>query len=185
MYLHTLRLIVQGPTLPPDLSNCLTFTHSLITLLVIRFAGTLLACLQWALRRNVNLSEENYLTLQNDILQSKAKSTIKSYLSCIRKWEAWASEHRFSTFPANDRTVALFLSELSAHRGPNCLSQYYHALVWIHRLSGDTNLRRSTICTAVIESTKRKASRPVARKRALQLVHLQQIAVICIHSYKL
>lgn len=114
--------------------------------------------------------------LPNTILQSRANSTSKKYLSAFRRWKAWAMEHSMVVFPAQVHQVALYLQYVGeTTRSKSAVEEAFNALSWIHALAGLDSPMCNPFLRSTLEGLQRTLAKPVIKKKPVSVNMLEAI----------
>ena len=114
--------------------------------------------------------------LPNTILQSRANSTSKKYLSAFRRWKTWAMEHSMVAFPAQVHQVALYLQYVGeTTRSKSAVEEAFNALSWIHALAGLDSHTCNPFLRSTLEGLQRTLAKPVIKKKPVSVNMLEAI----------
>lgn len=105
---------------------------------------------------------------------SQAANTIRAYRSDLNKFRAWCAERRFSSLPAADGAVALFLSSRAGISSVATLGRCLAAIRSAHRNAGLARPDGPAVA-AVWAGIKRTHGRPPRGKAALTTAELVRI----------
>ncbi|ESP02019.1 hypothetical protein LOTGIDRAFT_157151 [Lottia gigantea] len=124
--------------------------------------------------------------LVTDLLEgSKANSTVLKYSRGFMRGKRWATKNGISDsdiLPAKSLQVALYLSGIIQESNtPSTLISAFYSLKWAHDLADLDSPTNSSLVKNILESGKRKLSKPVNKKEPItksQLINMYE-RLIC------
>lgn len=120
------------------------------------------------------------------VLKSSISSnTFKSYTSGFKKWSVWCNKFNFKVFPAEQKHLLLFISELIDKKvSVATLNSVCYSISWIHGISGKVDPFKSPVLVKMKEGAKRILSRPCVQKEPLSFEALEKIVLKYGHDVK-
>ena len=96
------------------------------------------------------------------ILQAKALTTTKSYLSHIRRFRRWAEERGVSWLPASRSSVLAFLGFLQKNDGSRAIITGSRAAIsWAHKIGGLDSPTNDSLVAMCVQGALRMAKKPL------------------------
>ena len=113
------------------------------------------------------------------VLKSSISSnTFKNYTSGFKKWSVWCNKFNFNVFPAEQKHLLLFISELIDKKVSDAtLNSVCYSISWIHGISGKVDPFKCSVLVKMKEGAKRILSRPCVQKEPLSLEVLEKIVL--------
>ena len=145
---------------------------------VFRFSIEVLQHGEWSLLGELNDPELIRLAnqLSETLLQSRACSSTKKYVSAFKRWKSWANSHHLQTFLAQAHHLALYLQHLAEQaKSKSAAEEAVNALAWVHGLAGANSPTSSSIVQETLQGLKRTLSKPVQKKRPITKEILTEI----------
>jgi integrase len=118
--------------------------------------------------------------LPSIIMDDVAPSTMKKYNYAFKDWSIWASKYNLNILPVKGETLALYLMDLAQSSGSfGVIEAAVAALSWVQKKHCYPEFSKHPLVVQVLASYKRKLSKPVVRKVALEVCHIQAIFTKC------
>jgi integrase len=107
--------------------------------------------------------------------ESISKSTKKAYQSDWRTFEKFCSQHGFTSIPATNETVCLFVTDRSETARVDTIVRSVCAIGKIHEWRGYDNPTRGNNLRAIMEGIKRKKYQPKDKAKPINLSLLKKM----------
>ena len=111
-----------------------------------------------------------FSNLIKSVIDSRAKSTVKKYIGCFRRFLNWADKYKeiTSPLPCTELHVELYLQHLmeTANQSSSVESAFY-SIKWAHQMAGVSDPCISKMIKNIVEASKRKLCRPIEKKNPI------------------
>ena len=146
--------------------------------MIIRFSDVF-SVGQWQKFSDINFDSEVsslFQRLPGIVMSSKAESTQKMYKYAFNSWCKWTNSHSFTSLPASQLHVSLYLIKLSdSARSVSKIDEAYYAISWAHKLSGYPDPCKTDLVVSVREGIHRRIGHSVIKKDPITPEILQKI----------
>lgn len=133
----------------------------------------------------VNVQDANTCIdkMADQILGSRADSTVKKYSYQIKSFDEFCDAKHLPKRPAHSIHVAWYISNLiDSGKSYGVVSSAVYAIKWLHQVNDFTDPTVSSTVSRLIECAKRRNSKPISKKDVIttdQLIELCNMYIAC------
>lgn len=110
------------------------------------------------------------------ILQDKAPSTNKSYISAFHHWSSWPTKMSLPSFPAQLPQVILYIVHpMQSGSGKSSIIQAFVALLWMHVKADQANPSAHPAINQLNETICRSVSQPTNHRVPLSTAQYRRV----------
>ena len=143
------------------------------------FTNLFLQCHRKEIQELPEVLVDKVIQLPHILKQSRAQSTSKKYENAFLRWKRWALANDLNSvdiLPAKILPVALYLaSVMQSSNSPGPVISAFYSIKWFHEMNGLTSPTDSKLVVNLLESSKRKLSKPVNKKEPISVNMLQDL----------
>ncbi|VDI05831.1 Hypothetical predicted protein [Mytilus galloprovincialis] len=99
------------------------------------------------------------------LVDSRSENTCKKYYSSFNRWKKFAIENSLNELPTEPVHKALYITKLIDEQcSPSVVNSAVYSIKWAHDLNGSNDPTENSFVKYLLESDKRRNSRPVNKK---------------------